>query len=127
MSALQASLQSSQYSTLLIFCITLNFCGNSLNTHPGPAASVVVVGDVVVVAVEVFEDAVEGVEETVVVVGEAVVVVGEAVVVVGDAVVVEEAEVVDPSVLFQPAVKTGQVLRSGICWSSQAVKCETSE
>ena len=94
-----------------------------MNTHPGPAASVVVVGDVVVVAVEVFEDAVEGVEETVVVVGEAVVVVGEAVVVVGEAVVVEE---VDP-VLFQPAVKTGQVLRSGICWSSQAVKCETSE
>ena len=83
-----------------------------MNTHPGPAASVVVVGDVVVVAVEVFEDAVEGVEETVVVVGEAV--------------VVEEAEVVDP-VLFQPAVKTGQVLRSGICWSSHAVKCETSE
>ena len=91
-----------------------------MNTHPGPAASVVVVGDVVVVAVEVFEDAVEGVEDT-------VVVVGETVVVVGDAVVVEEAEVVDPSVLFQPAVKTGQVLRSGICWSSHAVKCETSE
>ena len=60
----------------------------------------------------------------VVVVGVIVVV---AVVVAGDAVVDDEEDVVDPAVLFQPPVKTEQVLRSGICCWSQSVKWETSE
>ena len=71
-----------------------------------------VVGDTVVVV------------DPVVVVGDVVV---DPVVVVGDAVVVDEEDVVDPVVLFHPSVKTGQVLRSGICWLSQSVKWETSE
>lgn len=71
---MQASLQPSQFSILLIFSTTRNFWGNLFCMQSGP-----VVGNSV-----------------------AVVVTGDPVVVTGDPVVEDEGEVV-PEVLFQPA------------------------